>query len=314
MLINYLCLMMIRSAVDTDIPGIVELLRLSLGESLMPKSEEFWRWKHVANPFGASPVLLAFEKDQLIGVRAFMRWEWKQGNRIFKAVRAVDTATHPQHQGKGIFKKLTLQLVEQCREEGVDFIYNSPNKISKPGYLKMGWVHNRKMKLHIKPVFSWGARSQDFDACYSMANRNFSFASGFNKLRSGILGTHASREFLDWRYGHSPNVQYFLFSDDTISPTYLTIFRLKPYRFGTEFRICDTYQSDGNGISKWRDHLRQVVRESGANLVTSAEKLNLFPEFSFPLGPAITTYPFSLDHKFLSTDSWQPSLGDMEVF
>src|SRR5688572_13844447 len=100
--------MQIREATELDIPIIVDLLKLSLGESLMPKSEAYWRWKHVENPFGASPVLLCFEDDMLIGVRAFMRWQWFHNGKIQTAVRAVDTATHPAHQGKGIFKKLTL--------------------------------------------------------------------------------------------------------------------------------------------------------------------------------------------------------------
>jgi N-acetylglutamate synthase-like GNAT family acetyltransferase len=50
--------MEIRPAHENDIPAIVELLKLSLGESLMPKSEAFWRWKHIDNPFGKSPVIL----------------------------------------------------------------------------------------------------------------------------------------------------------------------------------------------------------------------------------------------------------------
>jgi len=99
--------MHVREATPDDIPAIVSLLKVSLGESLMPKSEAFWRWKHVDNPFGKSPVLLACKGDMLIGVRAFMRWEWKRESIIYKSVRAVDTATHPEYYGNGIFKKLT---------------------------------------------------------------------------------------------------------------------------------------------------------------------------------------------------------------
>src|SRR5688500_17576198 len=98
--------MEIRRAVEADIPEIVSLLKLSLGESLMPKSERYWRWKHIENPFGVSPVLLAIEAGTIIGVRAFMRWAWSRGETRLEAVRAVDTATHPDFQGRGIFRKL----------------------------------------------------------------------------------------------------------------------------------------------------------------------------------------------------------------
>src|SRR5688500_12323348 len=118
-------MMEIREATEADIPAIVALLKISLGENLMPKSDRYWRWKHLENPFGPSPVLLCWEGGNLIGVRAFMRWRWMWEQKNYHAVRAVDTATHPGHQGKGIFKRLTLSLVERCRHED-HFVFNTP--------------------------------------------------------------------------------------------------------------------------------------------------------------------------------------------
>ena len=61
------------------------------------------------------------------------------GRSTLRAVRAVDTATHPDHQGRGLFTALTLHALEACRAEGVAFVFNTPNDVSRPGYLKMGW-------------------------------------------------------------------------------------------------------------------------------------------------------------------------------
>ena len=98
--------MIIRPATYDDTPAIIELLKKSLGESMIPKSAALWSWKHEQNPFGPSFVLLAEENNELIGVRAFMQWQWVWNDKIYRAIRAVDTATHPKHQGRGIFKKL----------------------------------------------------------------------------------------------------------------------------------------------------------------------------------------------------------------
>jgi GNAT superfamily N-acetyltransferase len=281
-----------------------------LGESLMPKSESFWRWKHIDNPFGKSPVLLAFEKDQLIGVRAFMRWEWKQGDKIYKAVRAVDTATHPNHQGKGIFKTLTLQLAEQCKKEGVDFIFNTPNKSSQPGYLKMGWRSHGKMRLCIKPVFPKKSLP-DFESRYSIKNvalKNFEISPDPSHLR-----TNYTNAFLNWRYVDNPNIAYYTLCSQPDNAGALTIFRLKKFRWGTEFRICENLN---NPISllQYRQHLKDAVRASGAILISSAFPLNSFSEISLSRGPEITTRPLSFDHNFLTFRFWKPTLGDMEVF
>src|SRR5690606_12356381 len=138
-----------RPATANDVPAIIELLKLSLGESLIPKSERLWNWKHVANPFGKSPVLLVEEDGHILGVRAFLRWEFLKDGETIKACRAVDTAIHPEYQGKGIFSKLTLALAEEMIKEGVDLIFNTPNTKSTPGYLKMGWESWGKLPLKL---------------------------------------------------------------------------------------------------------------------------------------------------------------------
>ena len=44
----------IRAATAEDTADILELMRLSLGEGNIPRRGEYWRWKHVDNPFGRS--------------------------------------------------------------------------------------------------------------------------------------------------------------------------------------------------------------------------------------------------------------------
>jgi len=299
--------MTIRAATDQDIPLIVELLKVSLGESLMPKSEAFWRWKHVDNPFGPSPVLLAFENDMLIGVRAFMRWEWKQGNKIYKAVRAVDTATHPAHQGKGIFKKLTLQLLDQCKAEGVDFIFNTPNTSSKPGYLKMGWEQAGKLKVFLRPAFNFRKRAANFDSLYSVRHVKSVFANSVNMITNSKAG------YMEWRYKDNPNVTYYA-AQDQHATDYLILFRLKPYAAGVEFRICDWYLNNETATKKMKAHLRQAVCDSGANLMSWGGSGFPLTGFGLSIGPDVTVRPLTAARNYLSFDSWKPTLGDMEVF
>jgi GNAT superfamily N-acetyltransferase len=124
-----------------DEAAVLDLLKLSLGESpVLQRTPDLWRWKHPNNHFGPSYVRVAGgEAGLLVGMRAFMRWEFEIEGRPVRAVRAVDTATHPDYRRLGIFAALTHQVVEEAREDGVDLIFNTPNRYSLPGYLKMGW-------------------------------------------------------------------------------------------------------------------------------------------------------------------------------
>jgi GNAT superfamily N-acetyltransferase len=211
--------MEIREAIESDIPTIVDLLKHSLGESLMPKSERYWRWKHVDNPFGVSPVLLCWEEGKLIGVRAFMRWEWRNDGQVYRALRAVDTATHPDHQGKGIFKKLTLSLIDYCKRHGDHFIFNTPNQQSRPGYLKMGWVEAGKLPVWINPQrplnMLWNYVSnktrgdQQAGAIeYYLKHPGLEALLEFHYQQSKTIVTRVSKEYLKWRYLSVPVTTY----------------------------------------------------------------------------------------------------------
>ena len=142
----------IRDYQPDDEQGVMTLLHAALGEGgSFARTVDFWRWKHFQNPFGRSQLLLA-ANAQVLGLRAFMRWGFVAPSGRLRAVRAVDTSTHPDYRRVGIFSKLTQQSVEQARADGVNLIFNTPNPQSMAGYLKMGWQLTGRPRLLIRPL------------------------------------------------------------------------------------------------------------------------------------------------------------------
>jgi N-acetylglutamate synthase-like GNAT family acetyltransferase len=328
--------MEIRQAREEDIPAIVELLRLSLGETLMPKSEAFWRWKHMDNPFGASPVLVASENGVLVGVRAFLRWEWTQNGNILRAVRAVDTATHPDYQGRGIFRDLTMALVRQCVEQGVDFVFNTPNHKSKPGYIKMGWIEAGKLPVKLsvqRPVriirnFLTGSGIDIVEPGNNSLTYYLSHP-GVNKLlkasaRSGKVSTNHSLSYLTWRYANIPVANYMAIGfekDEEIKC--LVIARIKHTRFGRELRITDWLVADEDYVALLAKELRHKQNEWGIDYTTVAAtrsygaKRNIGRmSISRSFGPTVTVRPLRRENieSLLHFRQWRPGLGDLEIF
>lgn len=329
--------MEIRAATHEDIPEIVALLKLSLGESLTPKSERYWRWKHLDNPFGASPVLLAFEQHLLVGVRAFMRWRWQCGDRVFHAVRAVDTATHPDHQGKGIFKKLTLSLVDQCKGEGIGFVFNTPNNNSKPGYLKMGWTEAGKMPLSImirRPV------SMVFRAAGLISEQSGAPSHGENSLqhflelpalpdllkednqRQTSICTLHSLESLRWRYQHVGIAKYFAVCVERGTRLVaMVVYRIKSGRAGSEFRIADIFLQSTDYKKEVATLVKERAKLHNADFITVFAKDRwildgIFTVAGVRVGPVVTVRDLAggpMD-KLLGFQQWSPSLGDLELF
>lgn len=130
----------IRAANDADIDAILDVCGQALGWNNPEFDRSLFRWKHIDNAFGRSMLLVASDESGILAVRAFMRWSFTNGTSTVAAARAVDTATRPDAQGRGLFRQLTMEGLARLKDEGVSFVFNTPNDKSMPGYLKMGWM------------------------------------------------------------------------------------------------------------------------------------------------------------------------------
>ncbi len=141
----------IRPAAAADLSSILAIMRSSLGWPSDARAEQLWRWKHEDNPFGPSPVWVGVVDGQVVAVRAFLRWELASTSGAFiRAVRAVDTATHPAYQGRGWFRRLTLHGLDALADEGVEVVFNTPNDASRPGYVSMGWTEQDRLTAWVR--------------------------------------------------------------------------------------------------------------------------------------------------------------------
>ena len=111
----------IRRIHTADEPEVLPLIEATLGRRPDPRNAAFFAWKHYENAFGRSPSWVAVDGDRVVGLRTLMRWEFDTPSGPARAVRAVDTATHPDYQGRGIFSALTRQAVKELHDEGIDF-------------------------------------------------------------------------------------------------------------------------------------------------------------------------------------------------
>lgn len=160
---------LVRELAKDDEPQVLELLAAALagGGPTGERTQEFFDWKHHDNPFGSSPGLVAETEDGgIAAVRLFLRWEFVHQGEPVRAVRAVDTATHPEMQGRGLFTRMTLELLDRLSDD-TDLVFNTPNANSLPGYLKMGWREVGKVPIALHPI------------------RPLAFAKGLRELRSG---------------------------------------------------------------------------------------------------------------------------------
>jgi GNAT superfamily N-acetyltransferase len=329
----------IRSATAEDTPAILDLIATSYQRQDDPERLAYWHWKHAANPFGASPCLVAESNGRLVGVRAFLRWTWCSGGQNVRAVRAVDTATHPEWRGRGVFSRLTTTLVEQMERDGVSFIYNTPNTKSMPGYLKMGWALVTRVPLWVRPLrlsslvrrALSNAPTQpptvghlDTVARVLGDSRLQAFLSDV-ALRDDRLHTARTPTYLRWRYGEIPGLSYWGRFEMEGGAGALVIARGRVRGHLREVTISDLLVTPSSrGVQIGRAVVSDLVRTADADYVAAcaasntAERDVLASVGFLPvprLGPHFTARclnPVGLDPSRWA--NWRCSIGDLELF
>lgn len=212
----------IRPFVEADLAEVLDVMRLSLGESeVNQRTTELFAWKHFHNPFGRSIILIADAGGRIAGLRAFMRWELAgAGGQVVRAVRPVDTATHPDFRRMGIFRNLTLAALEEARADGVHLVFNTPNADSGAGYRSMGWKDVQPIGALVRPKRPWRSRTDDSGAGTSGPSTSRLDRSSFipggeppqppdtpDRAARG-LRTIRSNAYRQWRFVDHPTAGY----------------------------------------------------------------------------------------------------------
>jgi hypothetical protein len=256
---------------------------------------------------------------RLAGMRVLMRWDFvgPAGARM-RAVRAVDTATHPDFQGRGIFTALTRHALEELESAGIDFVFNTPNDQSRPGYLKMGWEVVGRVPVWVRPLGLRGAarmaRARQPAAKWSEptsggAPPRFDHGDGpaLRSTESTGLATARDEVFLRWRYGFEPLGYRMVRTDDGIA-----VFRLRRRGAAIEAVVADVVAERRAPTER---ALRRVLRrETPADYVIAAGPRRMAG--SVPLvgqGPVLTWRAVGRSDR-PPLRQWSVGLGDIELF
>jgi GNAT superfamily N-acetyltransferase len=332
----------IRELRDNDIPELISLLRLGLGEGSIPRTREFWDWKHEANPFGRSAGLVAESEGEVVGLRTFLRWRFRCAGEAIAAVRPVDTVTHPRMKRSGVFRGLTEEIVRRVAAEGTTLIFNTPNRLSRHGYLKMGWKDVCTVPLRAKPLRPMRILRALVRPSTSPQRRppvvhgGVPFAEAIEdvnidamvtRTENGRLRTDRSHAFLSWRYGTVPQTPYLVVFDSNRDALALLILRARVRKGLGELAIEDVIATENErGMQTAAALIRDTIRRTDADYVVACCATRT-PEHSalssagllpLPLfGPYFVTR--ILDDRIvginpLSWRNWRLSLGDLEIF
>lgn len=331
---------------------VLDLMRHSLGPGAFGRDEAIWKWKHRHSPFGSSPGLAAVAPGgELVGLRLFLPWRWIAGDRTLRAVRAVDTATAPGWRRRGVFRRLTEELVERLRSEGCDLIFNTPNPASGAGYLRMGWTAVGRVPLWVRPLrplrllAPWLGRGDETGAEPSTSSppppppptRPVSELLADPRLPDLLgalwpaerrLHTRRDADYLSWRYQppeRGPRYGVLWRIDGSTGAAIIA--RSRRRGRWREVLLCEVLATPGaDGRRAAAELIDKIAAGSGADYLAAcgppqtAERAALRRTGFLPVGrrgPLLTVRPLSPAGEAAGAErwaSWRSSIGDLELF
>lgn len=111
---------------------------------------EYLTWLYAANPDGPAVGMDAWDGERLAAHYVCIpQRAWVEGREVL-VLLSLNTATHPDYQGKGLFTKLAAATFEAGAAAGFDGVYGVANANSTPGFVrKLGFQLVRPLEARV---------------------------------------------------------------------------------------------------------------------------------------------------------------------
>jgi hypothetical protein len=219
-------------------------------------------------------MYLAFDGEELIGMRGIFPWLWQAGTpaRRFALPAAGDTVVYPAHRRKGMFGVIMTHVHRDLHAKGHDYVVNmSAGEVTATASRKIGWRHLGSYEFMQRPgakdrgtenaAFDGDGETASLPGNVRLADRPDPQAMSGLVARlpaDGRIALSRTRAFFAWRFDN-PICEYrFLFREGDNFEGYLVLQRT-PGNLGT-LNIVDW---ESSGLAVKEELLEAAVRLAG---------------------------------------------------
>lgn len=165
-------------------------------------TRDYLKWQYFENPDGDIVGFDAYQGDTIAAHYVVEPLEARLFGKVSRGVLSLNTATHPAHQGKGLFVRLASKTYDAARDQGYEFVIGVANANSTPGFIrKLGFqlVAPLEAQVGIGTVESSDPESVDFERLWSDAARRWRL--------SNPAGRYARRRGRLYSESHNPMIR-----------------------------------------------------------------------------------------------------------
>jgi GNAT superfamily N-acetyltransferase len=216
----------VRPGTTDDADALRELFTIVFG---VERSREQHAWKFDANPAGRPVLAVAEDDGRLVGQYALWPQRLRLGSEVVEAAQSLDTMTHPDYRGQGMFTALAKEAMGYAQERGFEVLFGFPNSASYPGFVtKLDWDHvvdvpnwtrvlrpsrHSRVPSWAGAVVDSGARLLPKGASAAgtgQVDPDPDLLAGLaaGTIGKGMVGVDRSADYLAWRYDSASERNY----------------------------------------------------------------------------------------------------------
>jgi len=140
----------VREANRADDVRLAKLFRVVFQ---FDRGEAHYQWKFHDNPDGSPVIAVAEDAGQLVGQYALWPTRLRLGSTAVLGAQSLDTMTHPDYRGQGMFTVLAERCMQFAAARGIEALYGFPNEHSHPGFVrKLDWDCTGNIPLWVRPL------------------------------------------------------------------------------------------------------------------------------------------------------------------
>jgi hypothetical protein len=113
----------------------------------------YLEWEYFNNPAGNAIIAVASAGKQIVAQYVLLPGTYFIDGKLVQGSLSLNTLTHQEYRGRGLFTKLAEETFRRCKEQGVAFTIGIPNPVSHPVFLKkLGFTEIGHLSLLVRPL------------------------------------------------------------------------------------------------------------------------------------------------------------------
>jgi GNAT superfamily N-acetyltransferase len=158
--------------------------------------------RYLQNPIDELFMFVAIDHGKIVANYSVTPNYLQYNGRRIKSALSLNTMTHPEYVGRGLFVELASMLYDELRKQGYWMVYGFPNYISNRTFCsKLGW----------RDIYEIPTLELVIDNPIGFDRSNVFMASDYAISPTLEKRIHVSKTemYLHWRYQSKPYTQYY---------------------------------------------------------------------------------------------------------